>query len=141
MTGSMGDLNLDDDLDYALRGLGEESRRLTFHLEPRSFLQKFPSTRSSGELPLTSEAKHSTVTCPPTYSSSEDSFTYDGKDSEPDVPLLFTEKGEDLEYQPKSTDITPSKSRWQQYLDGIWMLVNVVSTVVIVFLNKMQVLS
>lgn len=68
-----------------------------------------------------------------------ESFTDDGKGSESGIPLLYTEKDEDLEHQLQGVDVTPSKSRWQQYLDAIWMLANVVSTVVIVFLNKMQV--
>jgi hypothetical protein len=136
----MGGLKLDDDLDHAVRGVGEEPRRVTSLLDPRRFLQRFPSTTSSGELPLTSEEKRSIVACVLTPSC-EESFTDDGKESESDIPLLYTEKGEDLEYQLKSADVTPSKSRWQKYLDAIWMLVNVVSTVVIVFLNKMQVLS
>lgn len=137
----MGGLKLDDDLDHAVRGVGEEPRRVTSLLDPRRFLERLPSTASSGELPLTSEEKLSGVSDVLTPSSCEESVTNDGKESESDIPLLYTEKGEDLEYQLKSADVTPSKSRWQQYLDAIWMLANVISTVVIVFLNKMQVLS
>ncbi|KAK5046159.1 hypothetical protein LTR84_008616 [Exophiala bonariae] len=65
-----------------------------------------------------------------------ESFSDDGKESESGIPLLYTEKDEDLEHQYHSADVTLSKSRGQSYIDAIWMLVNVVSTVVIVFLNK-----
>jgi len=96
---------------------------------PTSLKMISQPTSSSGELSSSSESKH------------EDSFSDEAEELQSLAPLLYTEKDEDLEFQFKGADVTPPKSRRQQYLDAIWMLVNVISTVVIVFLNKMQVLS
>jgi hypothetical protein len=63
----------------------------------------------------------------------------DGQDAESDT--LLGVDPEKNAYQESQLGIEesplPRKSHWQQCIDVLWMLLNVFSTVVIVFLNKM----
>jgi hypothetical protein len=48
------------------------------------------------------------------------------------------EKGEHLDLQSELNETaSPKKSRWQHFVDVLWMLLNVFTTVTVVFLNKM----
>ena len=48
------------------------------------------------------------------------------------------EKGEHSDQQPELNEAgSPKKSHWQIFVDILWMLLNVFSTVTVVFLNKM----